>query len=75
MPFKAFANEHSWSTAIGFERVWVIDPSEIQIGYSDSAIDYSIEDSLATMMLKGVTFFFITIQLQLISSFGYQKFM
>lgn len=60
--------------AIGFERVWKITPQTLWLG-QDIDVNYEIMSSLTTMMLKGVTFFFITIQLQLISSFGYQKFM
>ena len=60
--------------AIGFERVWRISPATLFLG-DPTDVQYDITSSLTTMMLKGVTFFFITIQLQLISSFGYQKFM
>jgi hypothetical protein len=74
IPIDAFKKDHDWSKAIGFERVWVITPTMLVLG-EEIDVNYTIQNSLTTMMLKGVTFFLITIQLQVISSFHYKKFM
>ena len=79
MPIEEFAESQDWSKAIGFERVWRISPAYLFLGEelpgTDNQFKYSIDGSLATMMLKGVTFFFISIQLQLKESYQYKKYM
>lgn len=60
MPLDVFEHDEPFSAAMGFERFWKITPSLLYLG-DDLSIDYSVEASLTTMMLKGVTFFFITI--------------
>ena len=74
IPIDIFESDEKFAKSVGFDRFWKISPSLLVLG-DEAAIDYTVESSLTSMMLKGVTFFFITIQLQLISSFGYQKFM
>lgn len=73
MPIEAFENTQKWAKAVGFERVWNISPATLNLG-DNFAVIYSIDASLASMMLKGVTFFFISIQLQLLDSYQYKKY-
>ena len=60
IPIDIFETEHDFSRAIGFNRFWQISPDVIHLD-ENAHINYDFESSLTTMMLKGVTFFFITI--------------
>ena len=75
MPFKEFSdNKQSWSNVIGFGRVWAINPSTLSLGQEVQPSEH-LNVSLAILMLKGVTFFFISLYIQLIRSRSYLKFM
>ena len=74
MPFKEFMQDPYWSQVVGFGRVWVIDPPVITLGES-TPITTKLNRSLAALMTKGITFFLISVQIQIIESYPYKKFM
>ena len=49
-----------WSQVIGFGRVWVIDPPVVNLG-EKALVDSTLNRSLASLMMKGITFFLISV--------------
>ena len=74
MPFKEFQKELWWSHVIGFGRVWRIDPSVLTLGQEDKPRE-TLSLNLSMLMLKGVTFFAMSIYIQIIQSRSYKKWM
>ena len=74
MPFKEFMQDEYWSQVVGFGRVWVIDPPFITLG-EPGPVSIRLNRSLAALMTKGITFFLISVQIQIIESYPYKKFM
>ena len=60
IPIEEFETVQPFARAIGFERLWTVTPGILKLN-DVTTVDYAFESSLTNMMLKGVTFFFITI--------------
>ena len=74
MPFETLMHSHDWSDVIGFGRVWIINPDVVHLG-ENVVVDGDLNKSLASLMMKGVTFFLISVQIQIVESYPYKKFM
>ena len=73
-PFRFFEVEHWWSHVIGFGRVWHIEPSVLTLGQEEIPQE-TLSLNLTMLMLKGVTFFAMSIYIQIIQSRSYKKWM
>ena len=65
MPIDHFMHDDKLSLVIGFGRVWVIKPPVVTLG-EDTNVMGMLNKSLASLMMKGVTFFLISVQIQII---------
>ena len=74
MPFKAFENNETLGNIIGFKRVWTVSPSILQLGEEIHPYEH-LNVNLSILMVKGLTFFFISLYIQLIRSRSYLRFM
>ena len=60
MPFFHIKNIEEVSAIVGIEKVWFFSPESVSIG-EDVDIKTDLASNLTVLMLKGVTFFFISI--------------
>ena len=52
----------------------MINPPVVNLG-EEAHVDSTLNRSLASLMMKGITFFLISVQIQIIESYPYKKFM
>ena len=62
MPVEEFMQDRYRSQVVGFGRVWVIDPPVVTLG-ENTSVSSHLNRSLASLMMKGITFFLISVQI------------
>ena len=57
----------------GFESAWSIEPTILELGYTGT-IEYEHAENIGPLIVKGVVFFIISVQLQILNSYEYKSF-
>ena len=74
MPVDFLTMDPKWDKVIGFTNVWTINPSILSLGDTVYPKE-TLNVDLSILLLKGLTFFFISLYIQLVKSRAYLKFM
>ena len=73
IPGTPIYNSTFIKNVFGVEAAWKITPEKLNIG-DDVAIEYSAAGNISPLLIKGLTFFIITVQLQILNSYEYKSY-
>ena len=58
---------------LGVSQAWSVSPRYLTLG-EDTEINFIKAGNISILMIKGITFFIITVQLQILSSYSYRRY-